>query len=323
VVIYRYLTHGAGRQAADDLPAATFLAAFGRPAGYDRGRADARPWFCGIASNSSAAGTATTSGCCALSRAGVDTGGGRRDGPDRAVNASTVGRAAAAALAELPAADRDVLLLFAWASLGYAEIAQPLELPAGTVRSGLHRASPGPWPAPPADACAPRSAPTAVGRSSGWTRRRSRCGCLATRRHRRSSNAPDASRQPSSIRATRRRPGLLAHSRPRRPNGTAPSAAPRRTSPEGSVSRSAGRGRRVRQEILFDPATGAYIGEREASPHGGTGVPAGMVTTSTAVTVEIVDSTPGGPATPRARSVDRGALGRLTRLRPPDGGWVV
>lgn len=44
------------------------------------------------------------------------------------------------ALATLPREERDVLLLFAWADLAYAEIASVLEVPVGTVRSRLHRA---------------------------------------------------------------------------------------------------------------------------------------------------------------------------------------
>lgn len=44
------------------------------------------------------------------------------------------------ALADLSAGDRDVLLLVAHAELTYAEIADALDLPVGTVRSRLHRA---------------------------------------------------------------------------------------------------------------------------------------------------------------------------------------
>ncbi len=45
-----------------------------------------------------------------------------------------------AALAALPARQRDVVLLLAWAELDYQEIAEALRVPVGTVRSRLHRA---------------------------------------------------------------------------------------------------------------------------------------------------------------------------------------
>jgi RNA polymerase sigma-70 factor (ECF subfamily) len=56
------------------------------------------------------------------------------------VDADRLSRPLAAALAGMPARERDVLLLFAWANLGYAEIAQALDIPVGTVRSRLSRA---------------------------------------------------------------------------------------------------------------------------------------------------------------------------------------
>jgi RNA polymerase sigma factor (sigma-70 family) len=46
----------------------------------------------------------------------------------------------ASALALLTAEERDVLLLYARAELSYAEIADALGVPVGTVRSRLHRA---------------------------------------------------------------------------------------------------------------------------------------------------------------------------------------
>ena len=54
--------------------------------------------------------------------------------------AAAVQRDLAAALAGLPAGDRDVLLLIAWADLSYEETAAALGIPVGTVRSRLHRA---------------------------------------------------------------------------------------------------------------------------------------------------------------------------------------
>jgi RNA polymerase sigma-70 factor (ECF subfamily) len=44
------------------------------------------------------------------------------------------------AVADLPAEQREVLLLVAWADLDYAGIARALGVPPGTVRSRLHRA---------------------------------------------------------------------------------------------------------------------------------------------------------------------------------------
>jgi DNA-directed RNA polymerase specialized sigma24 family protein len=49
--IHRYLARRAGPQAADDLVAETFLAAFGQRGRYDSGYDDARPWLYGIATN--------------------------------------------------------------------------------------------------------------------------------------------------------------------------------------------------------------------------------------------------------------------------------
>jgi RNA polymerase sigma factor (sigma-70 family) len=48
-------------------------------------------------------------------------------------------RRALAALAKLPTADQDVFVLICWEQLGYAEAAQALGLPIGTVRSRLAR----------------------------------------------------------------------------------------------------------------------------------------------------------------------------------------
>jgi RNA polymerase sigma factor (sigma-70 family) len=56
------------------------------------------------------------------------------------VSAGAAARRLAAALARLPAAHRDVLLLIAWGDLSYDEAADALGVPVGTVRSRLSRA---------------------------------------------------------------------------------------------------------------------------------------------------------------------------------------
>src|SRR5580704_18510135 len=47
-VLHRYAARRVGADAADDLVAATFLAAFGARVRYDLARPDARPWLFGI-----------------------------------------------------------------------------------------------------------------------------------------------------------------------------------------------------------------------------------------------------------------------------------
>jgi RNA polymerase sigma factor (sigma-70 family) len=49
-------------------------------------------------------------------------------------------RRVAKGLASMSEADREVLLLFAWANLSYEQIATALDVPIGTVRSRLSRA---------------------------------------------------------------------------------------------------------------------------------------------------------------------------------------
>jgi RNA polymerase sigma-70 factor, ECF subfamily len=55
------------------------------------------------------------------------------------VSAQQLGPQLTRALRRLSAADRDLLLLVAWAELTYEQAAQALGIPMGTVRSRLHR----------------------------------------------------------------------------------------------------------------------------------------------------------------------------------------
>lgn len=125
---------------ADDVTAETFLVAFRKRARYDLGRADARPWLYGIASNLiSGHRRSETRRLKALARQAPERAAGFEDRSAERVTADRLRPALAAALAGLGSAERDLLLLVAWADLTYEEAAQALGIPIGTVRSRLSR----------------------------------------------------------------------------------------------------------------------------------------------------------------------------------------
>lgn len=138
--IYAYAARRLGRDLAEDVASETFLVAFSRLAGYDPARADAAPWLYGIASNLIARhGRAESRRYRALARAPRDVAEAEIDVAGR-LDAATARGPLAAALARLSGPERDVLLLVAWAGLSQPEVAAALDVPAGTVRSRLHRA---------------------------------------------------------------------------------------------------------------------------------------------------------------------------------------
>jgi RNA polymerase sigma-70 factor (ECF subfamily) len=140
--IQRYVVRRLGIDAADDVVADTFLAAFRQRDRYDQARTDARPWLYGIATN--LIGRHRRSEIRqyrALARTGVDpVTEPFTDRVDAAVSANSATRGLAAALAKLPAAHRDTLLLLAWGDLTYEQAAQALGVPMGTIRSRASRA---------------------------------------------------------------------------------------------------------------------------------------------------------------------------------------
>jgi RNA polymerase sigma-70 factor (ECF subfamily) len=140
--IHRYLARRAGRQAADDLAVDTFVVALGRRHTFHTSRDDARPWLFGIAANLMRdRWRAEERQLRAWERAGaeraaeIDT-----DSVVERADASAAGSVVGLALASLDARDRETLTLFVWADLSYEEIAEALAIPAGTVRSRIHRA---------------------------------------------------------------------------------------------------------------------------------------------------------------------------------------
>jgi RNA polymerase sigma-70 factor (ECF subfamily) len=140
--IQRYVVRRLGPDAADDIVAETFLQAFRQRAGYDQDRADALPWLYGIATNLIGRHRrAEIRLYRALARTGTDpVTASFTDRSDDRLTAGAAGRRLAAALAGLPAAYRDTVLLVAWGGLSYEEAAAALGVPAGTVRSRVSRA---------------------------------------------------------------------------------------------------------------------------------------------------------------------------------------
>ena len=145
VRLHRYVARRLGGGHADDIVADTFLDAFRKRHRYDLTVADARPWLYGIAANLIGKhGRSEVRMLRAYARTGADPvlaqAATSMDEADGRISSAAVRRELAAALAGLAAADRNVLLMIAWADLSYAEVATALGIPVGTVRSRLHRA---------------------------------------------------------------------------------------------------------------------------------------------------------------------------------------
>ena len=140
--IHRYLSRRVGTDLADELAAEAFAVAFRKRRRYDASRADARPWLYGIATNLVSRHRRTEEReLRAYARTGRDPAvGDHAPVLAASLDARAAGPALAAAVAALDHRDREVLLLFAWGELGYAEIAGALGIPMGTVRSRLSRA---------------------------------------------------------------------------------------------------------------------------------------------------------------------------------------
>jgi RNA polymerase sigma-70 factor (ECF subfamily) len=141
--LHRYCASRVGQAAAEDVVADTFLIAHERRHTYSAQRGSAAAWLYGIATNLLRRRRRDeVRALRALARTGLDPLL-EENLSERAVarvDASTASRRVAAALAALPARQRDVLLLFAVAELEYVEIAAALGIPLGSVRSALHRA---------------------------------------------------------------------------------------------------------------------------------------------------------------------------------------
>ncbi|SCE67248.1 RNA polymerase sigma-70 factor, ECF subfamily [Micromonospora viridifaciens] len=139
--LFQYAQRRLGPDAAQDVVAETFLAAFRHRARYDSGRPLARPWLFGILVKEIARHRrkerAYLKAVASAPRDVVD-GPAERVGDEVLAWASRA--SVAAALLALSARERELLLLIAWSELSYEEAAEVLGLPIGTVRSRLSRA---------------------------------------------------------------------------------------------------------------------------------------------------------------------------------------
>ncbi|MGI5290935.1 RNA polymerase sigma factor [Nonomuraea polychroma] len=141
--IHAFLGRRLDRQAADDLTAEVFLAAFRKRETFDPGRGAVRPWLYGFAGNVIALHRRTeVRRLAALQRsAGAYDGQerGHEDGVVTRLDAVSAQGRLAAELRALSDGDRDVLLLSALGELSHEEVAKALDIPYGTVGSRLSR----------------------------------------------------------------------------------------------------------------------------------------------------------------------------------------
>ncbi|GAA4224020.1 RNA polymerase sigma-70 factor (ECF subfamily) [Streptosporangium album] len=140
--ITRYVTRRLGDDAAEDVVAETFLAAFRQRDGYDLSRRNARPWLYGIATNLMRQHLRTEVRQLRLvERTGADpVTASFTERSDERLSAEASRRSLAGALAALPKGHRDALLLVAWGGLSYSETSEALGIRLGTVQSRVNRA---------------------------------------------------------------------------------------------------------------------------------------------------------------------------------------
>jgi RNA polymerase sigma-70 factor (ECF subfamily) len=142
VEIHGYVARRLGNDAAEDVVAETFLAAFRKRGHYDATRGSVRTWLYGITTK--LVGKHRRSEIRAL-RAHLRYGPeriveGHEDRVAAQVSAEGLHAGLARSIARLNQGDRDVLLLVALAGLRHDEVAAALEIPYGTVGSRLNRA---------------------------------------------------------------------------------------------------------------------------------------------------------------------------------------
>lgn len=138
--IHAFMLRRTDPESALEISSETFLTGFEKRAKFDPSRPSARPWLIGIALNKLRRRHRTwrrESEALLKVSAGHPGAGDAGSGGIEAFDGSSE---LMVAVSRLKPKDRIVLLLIAWEDLSYAEVAEALELPIGTVRSRLNRA---------------------------------------------------------------------------------------------------------------------------------------------------------------------------------------
>ena len=142
--IHRYLERRVGRDGADELSGEVFRIAFEQRMRFRPVHESALPWLYGLATNLMLkrwrGETRRARAVARLEVVSQNGHGDELDGSDDRVTATAARAQVLDALAQLPAGDRDVVVLVAWEELTYEEVAAALDIPLGTVRSRLNRA---------------------------------------------------------------------------------------------------------------------------------------------------------------------------------------
>lgn len=139
-VVRAYLQRRAGLDVGEELAAQTFLVAFDQRRRFNASYASARPWLFAVATNLLRHHLRDSTRHRRLTS--VDASGERNDmeDADERVAAAQLRPVLERALASLSATDRETFLLQTLGDLSNNEIAEALSIPAGTVRSRMHRA---------------------------------------------------------------------------------------------------------------------------------------------------------------------------------------
>ncbi len=138
--IHRFLWTRVGRR-AEDLTAEVFKIAFQQRDRYDPDYPSAKPWLFGIAARlAKQQHREEAQAQEAASRMGSEPAAVTQSSPEHRLHELAPSSSVAHALMQLPARDREPLLLHVWDDLSYDDVARVLDIPLGTVRSRIHRA---------------------------------------------------------------------------------------------------------------------------------------------------------------------------------------